>query len=226
MLFPSICQHLFSVAIRQPTSLIYVYHFAIHPGLQYYICVWITWYHLHIYTILYVHLCRDQFIPGLYLVWPHQGTCRTLVWCSRRAWRIISDPLKSSSCYFWSLLASPWIHWLYKKKQSSVSIFHLSMTLSKKKYFLRSIVQWYFISLTLCPLVDKLLLLSNNESEFGQDFPLSILNISIKSALLHLSSRVQRPSCHERSLYGRTFISGIILVKRCCTFSSNCLSLE
>jgi len=104
------------------------------------------------------------------------------------------------------------------KKQSSVSIFCLSMTRSEKKYFLRSVVQWCFISLTLSSCRQVLLL--NNESKFGLDFPLSILNISIKSALLRLSSRVQRLSCRKRSLYGRTFIPGTILVKRCCTFSN------
>ena len=105
-------------------------------------------------------------------------------------------------------------------------MFHLSITRSEKKYFLKSVVQRCFISLTLWPLVDKFRLLSNNESKLGRDFPLSILNISSKSALLRLSSRVQRPSCRRRSLYGRTFIPGTILVKRCCTLSNNCLSLD
>jgi len=113
-----------------------------------------------------------------------------------------------------------------EETQSSVSMFHLSITRSEKKYFLKSVVQRCFISLTLWPLVDKFRLLSNNESKLGRDFPLSILNISSKSALLRLSSRVQRPSCRRRSLYGRTFIPGTILVKRCCTLSNNCLSLD
>jgi len=113
-----------------------------------------------------------------------------------------------------------------EETQSSVSIFHLSMTRSEKKYLIRSVVQRCFISLTLCPVVDKFLLLSNIESKLGQDFPLSILNISIESVLFRLSSKVQRPSWRKRSLYGRTFIPGTIRVKRCCIFSNNCLSLE
>jgi len=112
-----------------------------------------------------------------------------------------------------------------EETQASVSKFHLSMTRSENKYFRRSVVQRCFISLTLCLLVDKFLLLSNIESKLGEDFPFSILSISDRSALLRRSSWVQRPSCRKHSLYGRTFIPGPILVKRCCTFSNNCLSL-
>ena len=65
--------------------------------------------------------------------------------------------------------------------QSSVSMFHLSITRSEKKYFLKSVVQRCFISLTLWPLVDKFRLLSNNESKLGRDFPLSIFTAQCRA---------------------------------------------
>jgi len=99
-----------------------------------------------------------------------------------------------------------------QEMQSSLSWFHRSITLSEKKYFRRSRLHRCFTSLTEWPLVDDNIFLSKSESKHVVDCPISILNISSKSALFRLSSKVYRPSCFNLSLYGISFIPGTILV--------------
>ena len=78
--------------------------------------------------------------------------CRTLVWCSRRAWRYHQWSIKKLILLFLIFVSFPLNSLIvHEETQSSVSIFHLSMTRSEKKYYLRSVVQWCFINLTLCP---------------------------------------------------------------------------
>ena len=102
-----------------------------------------------------------------------------------------------------------------------LKLFHRLTSRSVKKCRLTFKFVLCLASLNSWPLSCLLVERSNMDSGGTPDRPLTILKTSIRSALLRRSSKLQSPS---RSLYGSLENPGIILVKRCCTFSINILS--
>jgi len=85
--------------------------------------------------------------------------------------------------------------------------------------------QWFFINFQLWPLV--IILSSALWKKTVQEVevkPLTILKISIKSALMRRSSKDHRPSWLSLSSYGRPLRCGNRCVKRQCTLSNSNLS--
>ena len=104
--------------------------------------------------------------------------------------------------------------------------FHLLITLFEKKYLVISLVHWVLTNLHECPLV-PLLFSSTVKSSCSEMLlnPLYILNTSIRSCLLRLSSRVHSSKHHYLSPFLISCTLIIILVYLCCIFSNNTLSL-
>ena len=105
------------------------------------------------------------------------------------------------------------------KTHSSSREFHRLTTRSEKKNFRRSVWQWCFLSFSGCPRVLVSLARSNRMSALTPDSPLTILNISMRSARFLRSSRVHKLRASSLVLYSSCFNPGIILVKRCWTSS-------
>ena len=149
---------------------------------------------MHLFPLLHRSNLLSVYLV-LYLVWLHQEMSRTQ-----------PDAAMSLTNHQWSIKKLILLFLIFvsfplnslivlEETQSSVSIFHLSMTRFEKKYFRRSVVQRCFISLTLwvCLLCVpcRQVLASHKCRTLNQNLDKTFLSAyeHLRSALYYMASR-------------------------------------